>query len=44
VDLSSVSLIAATLVLLFWAWRLIAENAKERDAAERSVRELNRRS
>jgi signal transduction histidine kinase len=41
VDLSSVSFIAATLVLLFWAWRLIDENAKERDAAERSVRELN---
>jgi light-regulated signal transduction histidine kinase (bacteriophytochrome) len=41
VDLSSISFIAATLVLLFWAWRLIVENAKERDAAERSVRELN---
>jgi signal transduction histidine kinase len=43
VDLSSVSFIAATLVLLFWAWRLIAENAKERDAAEQAVRELNRK-
>jgi signal transduction histidine kinase len=41
VDLSSVSFIAATLVLLIWAWRLIVENGKERDAAERSVRELN---
>jgi signal transduction histidine kinase len=41
VDLSSVSFIAATLVLLIWAWRLIVENEKERDAAELSFRELN---
>ena len=27
--------------VVFWAWRLIDENAKERDAAEQSVRELN---
>jgi light-regulated signal transduction histidine kinase (bacteriophytochrome) len=41
VDLSSLSFIAATLVLLFWAWRLIIENAKQRDLAEQSVRQLN---
>ena len=43
VDLSYVSFTAATLVLLFWAWRLINEYAQEREAAERSVRELNQR-